>query len=52
MHIAVARCLHDLRGREANAVIDDIHAAVARAHRNLFGAVRVPVKARLADKEL
>ena len=41
----------DLGGRQADAVVDDIHAGIARADRDLLGAVRMAVEARLADQE-
>src|SRR3546814_15146115 len=44
--------LHNCGRRQTDALIDHIHAAIARAHRDLFGAIGVPVKARLANKEL
>ena len=42
----------DLRGRQADAFVHDVHARVARAHGDLLGAVGVPVQARLADEDL
>ena len=47
----LARGLDDLRRREADAFVDHIHAGVARAHRNLLGAVGMAVEAGLADHE-
>ena len=52
MHALLQRRGGDLRGRQADAFIDDVHARVARAHRDLLGAVGVPVEARLADEDL
>ena len=46
------RRAHDLRRRQADALVDHLHAAVARAHRDLLGAVGVAVEARLADQQL
>ena len=39
-------------GREADALVDDVHADVARADGDLLGAVGVPVEAGLADEDL
>ena len=47
----LARRLDDLGGREADALVDYVHAGVARPHRDLLGAVGVAVEARLADQE-
>ena len=52
MHALVARGLHDLGGRDADALVHDLHAEVARAHRDLFRAVAVAVEARLAHQQL
>src|SRR5262249_44231292 len=51
MRALLARGFDDLRGRQADAVVDDLHAGVACAHRDLFSAVRVPVEAGLAEHE-
>ena len=48
----VDRGAHDLRRRQADALVDDFHADVAGAHGDLLGAVGVAVEARLADQEL
>ena len=42
----------DLRRRQPDALVDDVHADVAGAHGDLLGAVGVPVEARLADEDL
>src|SRR6202000_1461564 len=42
----------DLLGREADALVDDLHADVAGAQGDLLGAVGVAVEARLADQDL
>ena len=39
-------------GRQADAAVDDFHAGVAARDRDLLGAVRVTVEARLADQHL
>ena len=44
--------LDDLLRRQADAVIDDIHAGVGRAHRNLLGPIGMTVEAGLADEQL
>ena len=43
--------LDDLGRGEADAVIDDVHAGVGGARRDLLGAVGMAVEARLADQE-
>ena len=48
MHAFLLRGGHDLGRREADALIDHIHAGIARAHRDLFGAVGVTVEAGLS----
>ena len=45
------RSSHDLRGRQPDALVDDLETGVARADRDLLGAVAVPVEPRLADQE-
>ena len=52
MDALVDRRARDLRGREPDALVDDLHARVARADRDLLGAVGVPVEPRLADEDL
>src|SRR5262249_1280561 len=42
----------DLRRGQANPLVYDVHARVARADRDLLGAVGVTVEARLADQDL
>ena len=39
-------------GRQADALVDDLHAGIAGAHGDLLGAVRMAVEARLADQKL
>ena len=51
MHALLRARLDDFGGRQADAVVDDLHAGVARAHRDLLGAVGMAVEARLADQE-
>ena len=41
----------DLRRREPDALVDDLHAGVAGRDRDLLGAVRVAVEAGLADED-
>ena len=52
MHALVDRAAGDLRRREADALVDDVHADVARADGDLLGAVGVAVEAGLADEDL
>ncbi len=52
VHALLQRRGGDLRGGQADPFIDDVHARVARAHRDLLGAVRVAVEAGLADEDL
>src|SRR5918994_3099561 len=42
----------DLLGREADALIDDLHPDVAGPDRDLLGPVRVPVEPWFADEDL
>src|SRR5439155_1350088 len=42
----------DLRRRQPDAVVDDVHAGVARADCDLLGAVGVAVEPGLADEDL
>src|SRR5690348_814041 len=51
VRLFLARRLHDLLRRQADALVDHLHAGVARAHRDLLGAVGVAVEAGLADEE-
>ncbi len=44
--------LGDLLGGQADALVDDLHADVARPQRHLLGAVGVAVEAGLADQDL
>ena len=41
----------DLRGREADALVHDLHAGITRRHRDLLGTVRVAVESGLADED-
>ena len=43
--------IDDFGRRQADAVIDDIHAGIARPDRDLLGPVRMAVEARLADQK-
>ena len=52
MHSLVDRGARDARRREANALVDHVHARVAGAHGDLLGAVRMAVQARLANQDL
>ncbi len=52
VHALVDGGAHDLSGRQADALVDDFHAAVARAHGDLLRAVGMSVEARLADQQL
>ncbi len=52
VHALLQRRGGDLRGGEADALVHHVHAGVARAHRDLLGAVGVPVEAGLADEDL
>jgi len=47
----LARGADDFGGRQADALIDHVHAGIARAHRDLLGAVGVTVKTGLADQK-
>ena len=52
VHALVDRRAGDLRRRQPDALVDDVHAGVAGAHGDLLGAVGVPVEAGLADEDL
>ena len=52
MHALLQRRGGDLGGGQADPFVDDVHARVSRAHRDLLGAVGVPVEAGLADEDL
>ena len=52
MHALVDRGARDLGRRQADALVDDVHAGVARAHGDLLGAVGVAVEPGLADEDL
>ena len=51
MRALFAHRFDDLGRRQPDAFVDHIHAGVARAHRDLLGAVGMPVEAGLADHE-
>ena len=51
MDAFILRRLDDFGRGEADAVIDHVHADVARAHRDLLGAVGMAIEAGLADQE-
>ena len=51
MRLLLARRVDDLLRRQADAFVDHLHAGVARAHRDLLGAVGMAVEAGLADQE-
>ena len=51
MRAVLLRGAHDFLGGQANALIVDVHAAVARPEGDLFGAVGMAVEPRLADQE-
>ena len=50
--LVAGRAPRSLRGREADALVDDLHADVACLDRDLFGAVAVAVEPGLADEDL
>ena len=52
MHILLRRGRDDRLRGQADAVIDDIHAGIARARGDLFGAVGMAVEAGFADQKL
>ena len=45
-------CADDLGGGQADALIMDLHAAIARACSDLFGTVGMAIQPRLADQKL
>src|SRR5262245_66584630 len=51
MSALLARGLDDLRRGEADAFVDHFHSGIARARRDLLGAVGMSVEAGLADHE-
>src|ERR1051325_8018654 len=51
MGLFLARGGHDLLRRQPDALVDDLHAGVAGAYRDLLGAVRVAVEPELTDEE-
>ena len=52
MDALVDRRARDLRRRQPDPLVDDLHARVARPHGDLLGAVGVPVEPGLADEDL
>jgi hypothetical protein len=52
MHAFFERGVDDLLRRQADALVDDLHARVAGAHGDLLGAVGMAVEAGLADEQL
>src|SRR5690348_10525222 len=52
MYALLERGVDDAVGRETDALVDHFHAAVAGAHGDLLGAVRMTVEAGLADQNL
>ena len=52
MHALLQRRIGDLGRRQADALIDHLEAGVARAHRDLLGAVGMAVEAGLAHQHL
>ena len=51
MGLLLARGIDDLLRRQPDALIDHLHAGIARPHRDLLGAVGMAVEAGLADQE-
>ena len=51
MRLLLAHGVDDLLRRQPDALVDHLHAGVARAHRDLLGAVGMAVEAGLADQE-
>src|SRR5665647_3625382 len=51
VRLLLARGIDDLFRRQTNALIDHLHAGVARTNRDLLGAVTMAVEAGLADQE-
>ena len=51
MDVVFRRRLSDRLRGQADTVIDDVHAGVARARGNLLGAVGMAVEPRLADQK-
>ena len=52
MHRLLEGRSYDLFRRQADALVDDLEARVARAHRDLLGPVGMAVEAGLADQHL
>ena len=52
VHALLERGVDDCAGRQADALVDHLHAAVAGAHGDLLGAVGMAVEAGLADQDL
>ena len=51
MGLLLARGIDDFLRRQADALVDHLHAGIARAHRDLLGAVGMAVEPGLADQE-
>ena len=51
VHVLGEGGVHDLLGRQPDALVDHLEAGVTGPHGDLLGAVGVPVQARLADQE-
>ena len=45
------RGVHNLRRREANAFVNNFHAGIARAYRDLLRAIRMTIEAGLTDQK-
>src|SRR5207248_10420667 len=52
VHALLEGGIDDAFRREPDAFVDDLHAAVARPHGDLLGAIRMAVQAGLADQDL
>jgi (2R)-ethylmalonyl-CoA mutase len=52
MHGFIRRRAYDLSRGETNALVGDLHAAIACAHGDLLRAVGMTIEARLADQDL
>jgi CheY-like chemotaxis protein/nitrogen-specific signal transduction histidine kinase len=51
VRLFLVRGSDDLLRRQADALVDHLHAGIARAHRDLLGAVGMAVETRLADQK-
>ena len=52
MHALLEGGVDDALGRQPDALVDHLHAAIAGAHGDLLGAVGMAVEAGLADQHL